>query len=177
MASRSGEMFVRVASLRSGENVLTFETPIHELNMPPFQECGLRLSLPVRSELVLIRNGCQVLLDGTIRCQATMSCASCGNEFARVLEEQISVDFRPITPSGSLPRFQELLEGELDRVFYDGEGIDLLPHVRDTLLLAVPFAPLCHPECKGICAFCGANMNLERCACVTPRVSGIAMKV
>ncbi len=33
------------------------------------------------------------------------------------------------------------------------------------LALASPIHPLCNTECKGLCAHCGANLNLESCRC------------
>jgi uncharacterized protein len=37
--------------------------------------------------------------------------------------------------------------------------IDLTPLLREELLLATPFAPLCRPDCKGLCPLCGDDLN------------------
>jgi uncharacterized protein len=50
--------------------------------------------------------------------------------------------------------------------------IDLEPMVRDAVLLAVPFSPLCREECLGLCERCGGDRNLGECTCppaVDPR--------
>ena len=44
--------------------------------------------------------------------------------------------------------------------------VDLAPIVHDACILALPLAPLCSEECRGICPECGANRNLEQCSCV-----------
>ena len=44
--------------------------------------------------------------------------------------------------------------------------LDLAPIVHDACILALPLAPLCSEECRGICPECGANRNLEQCSCV-----------
>jgi len=44
--------------------------------------------------------------------------------------------------------------------------LDLAPIVHDACILALPLAPLCSEECRGICPECGANRNLEQCLCV-----------
>ena len=35
--------------------------------------------------------------------------------------------------------------------------------------------PLCRPDCQGLCAMCGTNLNVERCSCeprwVDPRLA------
>jgi uncharacterized protein len=48
---------------------------------------------------------------------------------------------------------------------FDGDELDLEPLVRDAVLLDLPLAPLCSPECRGICPRCGENWNVTTCAC------------
>jgi uncharacterized protein len=40
----------------------------------------------------------------------------------------------------------------------DGENLDLGPAIRDGLILEMPPAPLCDPDCPGLCAQCGARL-------------------
>jgi uncharacterized protein len=65
---------------------------------------------------------------------------------------------------------------EIDEVYQldplDGEAfpiidnqVDLAPAVREYLLLDLPVAPLCRPDCAGICPECGADRNLAACGC------------
>jgi uncharacterized protein len=51
-------------------------------------------------------------------------------------------------------------------------AIDLEPMVRDAVLLAIPFSPLCRTDCLGLCERCGGDRNLGECSCppaVDPR--------
>lgn len=51
-----------------------------------------------------------------------------------------------------------------------GEGVvDLEPMVRDAVVLAMPFAPVCREGCRGLCERCGGDRNLGECDC-GPRV-------
>lgn len=43
----------------------------------------------------------------------------------------------------------------------DGEVLDLWPAIRDGLILEMPLAPLCDPDCPGLCARCGARLADE----------------
>jgi DUF177 domain-containing protein len=45
--------------------------------------------------------------------------------------------------------------------------VDLAPMVREGVLLAVPDAPLCRPDCPGLCPTCGADLSLGPCGCPT----------
>ena len=46
--------------------------------------------------------------------------------------------------------------------------LDLLPMVRELALLDAPEAPLCRPDCAGLCPVCGADLNDTTCDCVAP---------
>jgi uncharacterized protein len=48
-----------------------------------------------------------------------------------------------------------------------GEQLDLAPLVRDALLLSLPLAPLCRPDCAGLCPVCGAELAEGPCGCDT----------
>ena len=39
--------------------------------------------------------------------------------------------------------------------------------VREEVLLGVPDAPLCRPDCAGLCPTCGADRNVGPCDCDT----------
>ncbi len=48
------------------------------------------------------------------------------------------------------------------------DTIDLGPLVRDAIVLELPSAPLCRPDCRGLCPHCGADRNEGECDCVAP---------
>jgi uncharacterized protein len=59
----------------------------------------------------------------------------------------------------------QLDPGDIDVVFYDGEHIDLIAPVCEQINLGLPAYPHCSPECRGLCAQCGANLNKGMCTC------------
>jgi uncharacterized protein len=52
---------------------------------------------------------------------------------------------------------------ESNLILGDDSNIDLEPLAREYLLLEVPISPLCRPDCKGLCAVCGENLNVTTC--------------
>ncbi|HEY4611294.1 MAG TPA: YceD family protein [Ilumatobacteraceae bacterium] len=48
-----------------------------------------------------------------------------------------------------------------------GDQIDLRRMVTENILLEAPIAPLCRPDCAGLCPICGTDLNLTTCECVT----------
>jgi len=39
-----------------------------------------------------------------------------------------------------------------------GDHIDLEPVLRDAVVPALPFQPVCRPDCPGLCSQCGARL-------------------
>lgn len=52
-----------------------------------------------------------------------------------------------------------------DQYRYQGHVLELDDAVRTALLLELPSRILCKEDCKGLCAQCGANLNINACSC------------
>jgi uncharacterized protein len=89
---------------------------------------------------------------GTVRAPWTGICRRCLEPAGGLLELPVREHF---TEGG---------DGEDTYPLHDGE-VDLEPMVRDAVLLELPPAPLCRPDCRGLCPTCGADRNLEPCRC------------
>ncbi|NNN04246.1 MAG: DUF177 domain-containing protein [Acidimicrobiaceae bacterium] len=48
------------------------------------------------------------------------------------------------------------------------DALDLAPLVHDSILLELPLAPLCRPDCRGLCPVCGQDRNEVECDCAAP---------
>jgi uncharacterized protein len=48
---------------------------------------------------------------------------------------------------------------ELSSPYVEHDVLDLRAWARDALALALPATLLCRPECAGLCAICGENLN------------------
>ena len=82
--------------------------------------------------------------------------------------------------------FQELfvyedhaLPGEDDEVsMLEGDLVDLEPLLRDAVVLALPFQPLCMDDCPGLCPECGARLaddpDHAHDAAIDPRWAALA---
>lgn len=54
---------------------------------------------------------------------------------------------------------------DLEITYIAEEYLDLPVVLTEQVQLRLPFQPLCKEDCKGICANCGADLNVGRCAC------------
>ena len=67
-------------------------------------------------------------------------------------------------------------DSEIEYAMTD-DWLDLEPLAHDACILELPLAPLCGPDCLGLCPECGANRNHETCICTEktdPRWAGLA---
>ena len=74
---------------------------------------------------------------------------------------------RCFTCSRCLEEFNNLFEKDIT-LHYDIKGLDSVivdADVRDEIILEHPIRAMCRPDCKGLCAVCGANLNRETCSC------------
>jgi uncharacterized protein len=95
-----------------------------------------------------------VTLHGEIRTPWHGQCRRCLAEIEGVAVSEVDERFQ-LRPSD---------EDSLEIV---GDQIDLVPLVREYVLLDLPDAPLCRPDCAGICPNCGADRNVGDCHCDT----------
>jgi uncharacterized protein len=112
---------------------------------------------PVAIDLLLERVPEGIVVRGTLATAWSAACSRCLERVTGAISVHVDELFE------SVP-----LEGETYKL--DEDVIDLEPMVRDALLLELPLAPLCGPDCAGLCATCGVNRNLTRCECVTTEI-------
>lgn len=129
---------------------------------------------PVTGELSLVGTGLTVSLTGRVRTVVRQLCGACLQPFTQPLECAIHEEFATVrapAPEAAAGRAEAVLEAE-DFVVpvRPDEAIDLSEIVRQHLVLALPIAPRCREECRGLCPSCGADLNAGACACPQDRV-------
>lgn len=83
-------------------------------------------------------------------------------------------------------RFQELFVYTENQTSHDeddevstleGDLVDLEPLLRDAVVLALPFQPLCEDDCPGLCPECGVRLKDDpdhaHDAAIDPRWAGL----
>lgn len=71
------------------------------------------------------------------------------------------------SPSGST-------EDDLDITYLDKEYIELALVLQEQIYLKLPYQPLCHNDCKGLCPTCGQDQNKQPCQCYRLRNTSMA---
>jgi uncharacterized protein len=115
---------------------------------------------PVRGMFEVSRKGHKVFVGFEARGSLSAACSRC-----------LEVFLCPISGSGHLVLFpegedsDEVLDGGLDKDFYDGRSVDLGGILAEEVALLAPVTPLCSVNCKGLCYLCGQNLNDKECGC------------
>jgi uncharacterized protein len=95
----------------------------------------------------------------------------CDADFSQSTASALSPDSSKKMKKGSrihIPINDEAREQDLDTYPITEGQIDLLPALRENLILAAPQHPLCVESCAGLCQVCGANLNEGVCGCYSP---------
>ena len=128
---------------------------------------GSPIELDIRLEAVV--EG--VLVTGAARAGLTGECVRCLEE----ISEEITADFQELFVYDDGDAADDD-EDEQTRQL-QGDLLDLEPLLRDAVVLALPFQPLCQDDCPGLCTECGARLaddpDHQHDAPVDPRWAGL----
>ena len=108
-----------------------------------------------------------VTLNGSVQIQYRFQCSRCAEDAESVLSVPIKCTF-------AVGHEDERHGGGVDvdgvtesrhLALYDGSTVDLEPVILEHIVFKAPAFPICQDDCKGLCAQCGQNLNLESCTC------------
>jgi len=123
----------------------------------------------LRVEISLHKAGREVIAHGRLTGGVETGCSRCTAPTRQAVSAPFDLTFVPAEEQQeqhpASEREHELQEGEAESIGYVDEQIDLEPTLREQLILALPYAPLCREECKGLCARCGSDLNEGPCSC------------
>jgi len=112
--------------------------------------------LPLHGDLLLEGVAEGVCVSGTVGGRMVMRCARCLKEFDQDFDVRMDELFvRHAGPDDDYGLTEDL-------------SLDPETMVRDAVVLAMPFSPLCKPGCLGLCERCGGDRNLGECTCSEP---------
>jgi uncharacterized protein len=109
--------------------------------------------------VVRVRGG--LFVQGIVKSQLCLECVRCLESFVLPITLELEEIFR-LPGAGLSP--------DVSYAVGDDGWLDLAPLLREYAWVAIPMKPLCHPDCKGLCPQCGANLNLESCTCESARI-------
>jgi len=129
-----------------------------QLSAPTDERIGIDLiAVPAGAEFDLdlrlesVTEG--VWVSGTASATAQGQCSRCLTDLAQPVVAPLRDLF--VYPGSTTDRTTDT--DELPRI--DDDLLDLRPLVRDEIVLALPLAPVCRPDCPGLCVECGERLD------------------
>ena len=131
----------------------TVETPVRlGTDIIAVQE-GQPLELDLRLESVV--EG--VLVTGSARATATGACVRCLDP----VSHRVDVGFQELFAYADRAAHHREVgaeDAETEEYQLEGDLLDLEPVLRDAVVPALPFQPVCRDNCPGLCSQCGARL-------------------
>lgn len=123
---------------------------------PVLEGLGLELVDPVEvSGELQGTTGGDFLWRGRIRVSVAGECRRCLMPVTQQLDEGLDVLFSADPDLVDDPSVYALAP--------DAASVDVTMAVREELALRLSAFPLCRPDCQGLCAICGADLNAGPC--------------
>jgi uncharacterized protein len=118
----------------------------------------LRLADPIEGHIRLARTNRGLVVTGELTTAIEAQCSRCLRDIVVPLELKIDEEALPsVDVDSGLPVDTETEPDTLR--LNEHHEIELEGVVADAISLAEPIAPLCRPDCKGLCPVCGLSLE------------------
>jgi len=128
----------------------------------------IKVSGPVKAKFSVKKLGGEVVyLSGELKTALDLECSSCAKGYVMDVVSSFDLDLHPAVELGKEDE-KELHAADMDVEYYENDTVDLTAILREQILLQAPIKALCAEECKGLCQFCGKDLNTGPCDCEPP---------
>jgi uncharacterized protein len=170
-------MKIEVHHIPASGLALEFERPVRDFSglkaLVESGECEFVGALIVQLKVLPMRDFIRV--KGRLETKIRQQCGRCLTGFEAPLGTRFTLDYSRQIPKDvhkSGAEGIELTADQIGMLYFEGEEIDFTDAIQEQAILAIPFNPLCKPECKGLCPRCGSDLNVEGCRCSDPTPDG-----
>ena len=116
------------------------------------------LARPVSGAVRLQRTSRSILVRGHLETALAERCSRCLRPAVSVVSADLDEEVMPAVDIDTGVQLDVSGDPEAPRLT-DHHELDLGPLLRDAISLAEPIAPLCRPDCPGLCVTCGADLG------------------
>lgn len=170
---------LRLSDIPTEGRSLDCRVNAEELGLAPVdvQACE---AFSLHAEIVPLED--EFAVKGVVSGRVLRQCVRCLKDYQERLDLPFTAQYRtrkdkpqppakqPEASSEGLPEdVSALAEGEI--YSYTGDQVDLVPMLREQIILASPMQALCREDCRGLCPTCGQDRNLKPCGCVDKQLS------
>jgi uncharacterized protein len=129
-----------------------------------FAHDGAILEEPVATEFTLTHKEKDLHVEGAIRTAIKYQCSRCLRNFSHPLTAGFDLFYLP-QAEWKKDEEVELKYEDMEVGYYDGIRLDVDLLVLEQIELAMPMKIVCRDDCRGLCPYCGADLNEGSCPC------------
>jgi uncharacterized protein len=118
----------------------------------------LTLAAPIAGRVRLLRTNRGILAVANLTTALALECSRCLRDIAFPVDIRIEEEYLPALDLASGRPLPADDEPDVARLT-DHHELDLETPVREAVQLAEPIAPLCRPDCPGLCVVCGERLE------------------
>jgi uncharacterized protein len=148
--------------------------------LPPFSvnwDDDVKAVSPIHVKAKVTNTGRCLVVAGTLTCNVELYCDRCLKPFSLQLQTPFEEEFFERN-AGRKQADEETAEIFAEVSTYSGDILDLTEAIQEYALLTLPYRALCKPDCAGLCAHCGQDLNEGKCGCeqvsIDPRLADVA---
>jgi len=159
----------KVKNIKGGSMVFSFS---EKIDATVFGYDELILASPVSFSGKVEHQNAFLLVEGTAAGSLELCCHRCLKPFSYPFSVQVAEAF------SNQP---EVVEADTEEAvhLFEGNVIDITPHLLKEIYLSLPMQVLCSTDCLGLCPGCGADLNHEACRCqereIDPRLAKLLL--
>lgn len=172
-------MIVNIRDLTAKGNTIELQEEL-DLKALLDERSEVASSGPLHADLKAWAAGDLVYVDGNLTIELELICSRCLAGYRDTLHIPFREMFSLTTQKPEKPQSEDYQDDEDDEEINKvaEDRVDLKPYIEQSVLLNLPFVPLCGEECQGLCPVCGGNRNETACGCkqenIDPRLAGLA---
>ena len=132
---------------------------IHEIHGAPI-DLGddLRLAEPVEGRARLVRTNRGIVAGANIRAALALECSRCLRDIRVPVDLELQEEYLPSIDVATGHPLSTTDEPDVLRLT-DHHELGLETPIREAIQLAEPIAPICRPDCPGLCVVCGGRLD------------------
>lgn len=142
-----------------------------------FDDEDLKVVAPLLGQVRLLRAGANLLATGVLETKIEKSCGRCLTTFSGPVWLELEEEFFPTLDVITGTVITQPPEVEAANLIDEQHMLDLSEVVRQELLVESNNLLYCRPDCKGLCPYCGQDLNVGSCTCqdevTDPRWAGL----
>ena len=146
----------KLKNIKSGKELVALEQDI-DSEAYNYQELCLPAGVIFKGT-VEKANGL-LIVQGQATGKAELLCSRCLNTFLWDFDVDVFESF------SNLP---DVVEADIEENInlFCGDEIDIAPYILRQIFLELPMKAVCKEDCKGLCPYCGTNLNIKQCNCM-----------